>query len=42
MREVTLVFKPHPKQGKPTKLVFSGSRQVTLEVPFTLESVPLR
>lgn len=40
-RDVTLVFKPEPGQGKPTKLVFSGSRQVTLEVPFTLENVPL-
>jgi hypothetical protein len=40
-RDVTLLFKPVVDQGKARKLVFSGSRSVTLEVPFTFQNVTL-
>jgi hypothetical protein len=39
--EFTLVYQPGPGQGEPTRLVYSGRRTVTLEVPFTLKDVPL-
>ncbi len=37
----TLTFEPAKDQGEPAKLVFSGSRSVTIDIPFTLKDVPL-
>ena len=31
----------NPGQGDPTKLVLSGVRPVTVQVPFTVQNVPL-
>lgn len=39
--ELTLVYQPGPDQGEPARLVYSGRRSPTLEVPFTLRDVPL-
>ncbi len=36
-----LTFKPQTGQGDPARLVLNGRRVVCLEVPFTLEDVPL-
>jgi hypothetical protein len=41
VREVQIVFRPRPGQGKPARLVYSGRRVATVEVPFTLKEVPL-
>ncbi|MCI0461388.1 MAG: hypothetical protein L0Z62_30940 [Gemmataceae bacterium] len=40
-REITVLFKPSSGQGEARKLVFSGSRSVTLEVPFVLKDIAL-
>jgi hypothetical protein len=40
--EMTLVYRAHPGLGDPTRLVLSGKRTVSLEVPFTLRNVPLQ
>jgi hypothetical protein len=40
--EYVLTFRPRPDQAEADKLVFSGSRTVTVEVPFTLRDVPVR
>jgi hypothetical protein len=40
-REATLLFRPHQGQGEAARLVFAGSRHVTLDVPFVLKNVPL-
>ena len=40
-RESTLTYQPQKGQGDPSKLIFSGSRIVTVDVPFTLKDVPL-
>jgi hypothetical protein len=37
-----LTFAPKKEQATPAKLVFSGSKKVTVEVPFTLKDVPLK
>jgi hypothetical protein len=37
----TLTCQPQKDQGEPAKLVFSVSKSVTLDVPFTLKNVPL-
>jgi outer membrane biosynthesis protein TonB len=37
-----LTFAPKKDQAAPSKLVFSGSKTVTVEVPFTLRDVPLK
>src|SRR5439155_227842 len=39
--DFTLVYQPTADQGEPARLVYTGRRTVTLEVPFTLEDVPL-
>lgn len=40
--EYVLTFRPRPDQAEADKLVFSGSRTVMVEVPFTLKDVPVR
>jgi hypothetical protein len=40
--EYELTFQPQKDQGDPAKLVFTGSRMVTIEIPFTLKDVPLK
>jgi hypothetical protein len=40
-QEFSLTYSPHQGQGDPAKLVYTGPRTVTLEVPFTLKDVPL-
>jgi hypothetical protein len=37
-----LTFAPKKDQAAPAKLIFSGSKTVTVEVPFTLKDVPLK
>jgi hypothetical protein len=37
-----LTFEATKELGAPTKLIFSGSRIVTLDVPFTLKDMPLK
>jgi hypothetical protein len=37
----TFTCKPEKDQGGPAKLVYSGSRTVTIDVPFTLKDVPV-
>jgi hypothetical protein len=37
-----ITFEPKNDQGEPSKLIFSGSKTVTVEVPFTLKDVPLQ
>jgi hypothetical protein len=39
--EFNLVYRAGPGQGGPSRLVYTGRRSVTLEVPFTLKDVPL-
>jgi hypothetical protein len=39
--EFTLVYRPDPGQGEPARLVYTGRRTATIEVPFTLKDVPL-
>jgi hypothetical protein len=39
--ELVLTCQPGKGQGEPAKLVFSVSKSVTLDVPFTLKNVPL-
>jgi hypothetical protein len=39
---LTLVYQPEKGQGDPAKLLFSGSRMVTVDVPFTLKDVPVQ
>jgi hypothetical protein len=39
--EYTFQCRPQNGQGDPAKLVFAGSKTVTVEVPFTLKDVPL-
>jgi hypothetical protein len=38
--EHIMIFQPE-KDQKPAKLVFSGSKTVTIDIPFTLKNVPL-
>jgi hypothetical protein len=40
-QEYHLTYSPQQGQGDPVKLVYTGPRTVTLEVPFTLKDVPL-
>jgi hypothetical protein len=40
-RELTLVFRQEAGQGEPARLVQSGRRRQTFQVPFTLRDVPL-
>jgi hypothetical protein len=40
-QEYRLTYSPQQGQGDPAKLVYTGPRTVTLEVPFTLKDVPL-
>jgi outer membrane biosynthesis protein TonB len=37
-----LTFEAKEKQGEPAKLIFSGCKTVSVEVPFTLKKVPLQ
>jgi hypothetical protein len=39
--EVTFIFTPQPGQGEPAKLVYTTTRPATVEIPFTLNDVPL-
>ena len=39
--EFTLVYRSDAGQGEPSRLVYTGRRSATLEVPFTLKDVPL-
>ncbi|MBL8796971.1 MAG: hypothetical protein JNM56_23925, partial [Planctomycetia bacterium] len=39
--ELTLHFKPQAGQGEPAKLVHSGTRIAQIEIPFSLQDVPL-
>jgi hypothetical protein len=41
VRTYTLSFTPAKDQGPPTKLVMSGSKSITVDIPFTLKDVPL-
>jgi hypothetical protein len=40
-KEMTLLFKPTKGQGKPAKLVFTGQRSVSVDVPVTFKNVKL-
>jgi hypothetical protein len=40
-REYQLVYNPQAGQGKGTKMVFSGRRNVAINIPFTLKDVKL-
>lgn len=40
-QSTTLTYRPQPGQGAPSKLVYTGSREMKIEVPFTLKSVPM-
>lgn len=40
-QEIGLVFKAKKGQGEPAKLMYTGSRLVNVEVPFTLKNVKL-
>jgi hypothetical protein len=40
--EYDLTYQPQKDQGEPAKLVFSISKSVTIDVPFTLKNVPLQ
>ncbi|MBV9125504.1 MAG: hypothetical protein JO112_19320 [Planctomycetes bacterium] len=40
-REFTLIYQTQQGQGEPAKLLFAGSRLVTLEIPLVLKDVPL-
>jgi hypothetical protein len=40
-QESSFTFQPQRGQWEPAQLVFSGSRTVVLDVPFTLKDVPL-
>jgi hypothetical protein len=39
--EFSLVYRTVPGAGEPSRLVYTGRRSVTLDVPFTLKDVPL-
>jgi hypothetical protein len=39
--EYTLTCQPQKESGQPAKLIFSGRRNVTIEIPFVLKDVPL-
>jgi hypothetical protein len=39
--EWVMVYTPQKGQGTPTKVVFSGRRTVTVNIPFTLKDVKL-
>jgi len=41
VREYRLTYQPQQGQGTPAKLVFSGQRSATIDIPFTLNDVPL-
>ncbi|MFN4258361.1 MAG: HEAT repeat domain-containing protein [Gemmataceae bacterium] len=41
-QEYTLTYQPNQGQGAPTKLILSGSRSVSLDIPFVLKDVPLK
>ena len=40
-QELTLVFKPQDGQGEAAKLHYSTTRLVSIELPFTLNDIPL-
>jgi hypothetical protein len=40
-QELTLLYRAHPGQGDPAKLVLNAVEPVNLQVPFTLKDVPL-
>ncbi len=37
----TFLCQPGKDQGQPAKLVYSGRKRVTIDIPFTLKDVPL-
>jgi hypothetical protein len=39
--ELTLLYRPSATQGAPARLLYTGRRCTTVEVPFTLKDVPL-
>jgi hypothetical protein len=39
--DFTLLLRPRPDGGEPTRLVYVGRHSATVEVPFTLQDVPL-
>ena len=39
---MTVLYRPAPGQGEPAQLVFSGSRAVTVPIPFRFENVPVQ
>jgi hypothetical protein len=39
--EFILAYRPGPGQGEPSRLIYTGRRSATVEVPFTLKDVPL-
>lgn len=39
---ITMTFQPAKDQGAPQRLVYLASKQIKVEVPFTLKNVPLR
>jgi hypothetical protein len=40
-QELTMLFKANPGQGDPVRLVLNGVRNVTVQLPFRFENVPL-
>ncbi len=42
VQDITMEFKLEKDAPAPAKLIFSGTRLVTLDVPFTLKDVPLK
>jgi hypothetical protein len=39
--EYTMLYRPQKGEGEPAKLVYSGVRTATIDIPFTLKDVPL-
>jgi hypothetical protein len=39
--EFTLLYRPSPGQGEPSRLIYTGRRCATVEVPFSLKDIPL-
>lgn len=41
-RVATVLYRPQPGQGEPSRLVLFGNRTVTVPIPFRFENVPLQ
>ena len=40
-QEYTITYQPRNDQGEPAKLLYTGYRTTSIDVPFTLKDVPL-